>query len=102
MFFSTLHTLNSFKYIAIHARRTDFVNYCNDVPMEDCFPSIATYSRRIGEIQAELRERLGITPHHVVMLSDERDPVWWDSIREVGWYAPDHVAEDTANKYGGW
>src|SRR6266436_6447797 len=81
-----------FKYIAIHARRNDdFIAYCNGLPKEDCFPSIATYSRRIGEIQEETRGRLGITPQHVVVLSDERDPAWWDSIREVGWYAPDHV-----------
>ena len=92
-----------FKYIAIHARRAnDFTVYCNDVPKQDCFPSIATYSRRIGEIQEETRSRLGIIPQHVVMLSDEEDPAWWDSIREVGWYAPDHVAEDTVNRYGRW
>jgi hypothetical protein len=74
--------------------------YCNGVPKEDCFPSIATYQRRIGEIQEETRERLGVVPQHVVMLSDEEDPAWWDSIREVGWYSPDH--EDTVNKYGRW
>jgi len=92
-----------FKYIAIHARRAnDFIVYCNGVPKEDCFPSIATYQRRIREIQEETRERLGVVPQHVVMLSDEGDPAWWDSIREVGWYAPDHVAEDTLNKYGRW
>jgi len=88
-------------YIAIHARRAnDFIVYCNGVPKEDCFPSIATYQRRIGEIQEETRERLGVVPQHVVMLSDEEDPAWWDSIREVGWYSPDH--EDTVNKYGRW
>jgi len=90
-------------YIAIHARRAnDFIVYCNGQPKEDCFPSIATYQRRIGEIQEETRERLGIDPQHVVMLSDEEDPAWWESIREVGWYSPDHVAEDTVNKYGRW
>ena len=92
-----------FEYIAIHARRAnDFIVYCNGVSKEDCFPSIATYQRRIEEIQQETRERLGIFPQHVVMLSDEADPAWWDSIRAVGWYAPDHVAEDTVNKYGRW
>ncbi|KAF8506766.1 hypothetical protein F5888DRAFT_1896221 [Russula emetica] len=88
-------------YIAIHARRAnDFIVYCNGAPKEDCFPSIATYQRRIGEIQEETRERLGVVPQHVVMLSDEGDPAWWDSIREVGWYTPDHV--DMVNQYGKW
>lgn len=36
------------------------------------------------------------------MLSDETDPAWWDSIRMLGWYTTDHVAEDTVNKYGKW
>ncbi len=92
-----------FKYIAIHARRAnDFIVYCNGAPKEDCFPSIATYQRRIEEIQEETRERLGVVPQHVVMLSDEQDPAWWDSIHEVGWYAPDHIAEDTVNIHGRW
>lgn len=76
--------------------------YCNGESKEDCLPSIATYQRRIGEIQEETRERLGVVPQHVVMLSDERDPAWWDSLRAVGWYAPDHAAQDTVNKYGRW
>jgi hypothetical protein len=76
--------------------------YCGDVPREDCYPSIATYQRRIEEIQEETRERLGVVPQHVIMLSDESDPAWWDSIRKVGWYMVDHVAEDTVNKYGRW
>jgi hypothetical protein len=95
--------LISFKYIAIHARRAnDFIRYCNDAPKQDCFPSIATYQRRIEEIQEETRERLGLFPQHVLMLSDEEDPAWWDSIRAVGWYTIDHVAENTVNKYGRW
>ncbi|KAH9081712.1 hypothetical protein EDB83DRAFT_2539272 [Lactarius deliciosus] len=90
-------------YIAIHARRAnDFIVYCRDVPKEDCFPSIPTYRRRIAEIQEETRERLGVDPQHVIMLSDEADPAWWDSIRGEGWYTTDHVAEDTTNKYGKW
>ncbi|KAI9512517.1 hypothetical protein F5148DRAFT_1279638 [Russula earlei] len=88
-------------YIAIHARRAnDFIRYCNGQPKEDCFPSITTYQRRIEEMQTETRDRLGVVPQHVIMLSDEEDPAWWDSIRMVGWYTIDHVGEDTVNKYG--
>ena len=95
--------IKMFKYIAIHARRAnDFIVYCNGQPKEYCFPSIATYQRRIEEIQEETRERLGIVPQHVVMLSDEEDPAWWDSLREVGWYSPDHIAEETVDRYGRW
>ena len=94
--------LISFKYIAIHARHGDFVSFCNGVPREDCFTSVATYQRRIAEIQEETRERLGLDPQHVLILSDETDPAWWDSIRAAGWYTVDHVAEDTVNIYGRW
>jgi hypothetical protein len=71
--------------------------YCGDLSQDECFPTIATYQRRIKEIQDETRERLGIDPQHVIMLSDEPDPAWWDSIRMAGWYTIDHV--DTVNKY---
>jgi len=89
-------------YIAIHARHGDFVSFCNGVPREDCFTSVPTYQRRIAEIQEETRERLGLDPQHVLILSDETDPAWWDSVRAAGWYTVDHVAEDTVNIYGRW
>jgi len=88
-------------YIAIHARRDDFDGYCGDIPREDCFPSIPVYQRRISEIQEEVHERLGVVPRHVVMLSDEQDPIWWDSIRDAGWFTTSDVSEDAA-KYGRW
>ena len=54
------------------------------------------------DIQQEVRERLGVIPVHVVMLSDEEDPVWWDSIRAEGWYTTIDIAKDAADKYGTW
>ncbi|KAI0045214.1 hypothetical protein FA95DRAFT_1561351 [Auriscalpium vulgare] len=90
-------------YISIHARRAnDFAVYCGDVPRGDCFPTMNVYARRIADTQEELRARYGIVPEHVIMLSDEQDPAWWDAVRLMGWYTPDHVAEDTVNKYGRW
>ncbi|KAI0315253.1 hypothetical protein OF83DRAFT_366370 [Amylostereum chailletii] len=89
-------------YIAIHARRQDFGVYCNDRPKEECFTSFDVYTRRVAEIQQEVKERLGVEPHHVVMLSDEKDPAWWDTVRGMGWYSPDHDAEQTVDKYGKW
>jgi len=81
-------------YIAIHARRTDFVTYCGDLPRDDCFPSIAVYQRHVADIQREIRQRLGVVPRHVIMLSDEEDRAWWDLIRETGWYTTGGVVED--------
>ncbi|KAI0001684.1 hypothetical protein BJV77DRAFT_1063103 [Russula vinacea] len=71
-------------YIAIHARRAnDFIVYCNGVSKEDCFPSIATYQRRIEEIQQETRERLGIFPHTLSCSATRRIPL--GGIRFVRW-----------------
>jgi hypothetical protein len=78
--------LKLLQYIAIHARRNDFHWYCNNIPLEDCYPSIPVFKRRVREIQEEVRERHGVTPTHVIMLSDEQDSAWWDSIRNEGWY----------------
>jgi len=55
------------------------------------------------DIQQEVRERLGVIPVHVVMLSDEEEgSAWWDSIREQGWYTTLDIAKDAADKYGRW
>jgi len=89
-------------YIAIHARRADFGVYCGDVPRDDCFPSLTVFARRVAEIQEETRERLGVVPQHVLVLSDEQDPAWWDAVRLLGWYSVDHSSEETVAKYGRW
>ncbi|KAI0068090.1 hypothetical protein BV25DRAFT_1793181 [Artomyces pyxidatus] len=90
-------------YVAIHARRAnDFSVYCGDVPRADCFPTMNVYARRIAEVQEDTRARLGVVPEHVIMLSDERDPGFWDAVRTMGWYTPDHTAEDTVANYGRW
>ena len=53
-------------------------------------------------MQDEVQERYGYRPERVVMLSDEREPGWWDAVRLLGWYTPDHITEDTTAKYGRW
>ncbi|THH12795.1 hypothetical protein EW146_g7360 [Bondarzewia mesenterica] len=89
-------------YIGVHLRHGDFINYCGDVPKEDCFAPLSAVARRVMEIREEVRERHGYTPERVVVLSDEKDPAWWDAVRLLGWHTPDHAAEDTTAKYGRW
>ncbi|TFY82083.1 hypothetical protein EWM64_g1930 [Hericium alpestre] len=89
-------------YIAIHARRGDFVVYCGDVPQGDCFPSLTVFARRVAEIQDEVRQRHGVEVNHVLILSDESEPAWWTAVHMLGWYSVDHAAEDTVAKYGRW
>ncbi|ETW87012.1 hypothetical protein HETIRDRAFT_307790 [Heterobasidion irregulare TC 32-1] len=89
-------------YVGIHIRHGDFINYCGETPKEDCFASLSVVARRVQEVQDEVQERYGYRPERVVMLSDEREPGWWDAVRLLGWYTPDHIAEDTTAKYGRW
>ena len=89
------------KYITVHMRHGDFSNWCNDSPLEDCFPSMAVIDRRIKEVQEELSTKYpGMTVDHVVMTSDERDEAWWDLVKAQGWYRLDH--SNTAALYGRW
>jgi hypothetical protein len=44
---------------------------------------------------------MGVVPVHVIMLSDEQDPAWWDLIDNEGWYTTSFVELDTL-KHGKW
>ncbi|KAH9891311.1 hypothetical protein C8Q73DRAFT_651429 [Cubamyces lactineus] len=89
-------------FIAIHARRGDFLGWCGDVPKEDCFAPLGVFARRVREVQEEIRSRHGVYVHHVIMTGDEKDPLWWDAVEERGWLRIDHAGERTAEQYGNW
>ncbi|EIM92217.1 uncharacterized protein STEHIDRAFT_143645 [Stereum hirsutum FP-91666 SS1] len=90
-------------YIAIHARHGDFKNYCGDYSLEDCFASMDVYARRVAEIQEEAMERYGVVPEHVIVLSDEKDPVWWNQVRERGWYLVEsEITTDILETHNSW
>ncbi|KAG1838331.1 hypothetical protein C8R48DRAFT_666854 [Suillus tomentosus] len=89
-------------YISIHIRHGDFRNYCNDVPLDQCFASLPVIARRVAEVQEELRAQKGIEVTQVIMTSDERDPEWWSGVRALGWTWVDYTAERTEEIYGKW
>jgi len=88
-------------YITIHMRHGDFGNWCNGVPVEECFAPISVIARRVREIQEELAIKYpGMSVRNVIMTSDERDEGWWDLVKAQGWYRVDHSS--TAAQYGRW
>ncbi|KAF9654199.1 hypothetical protein BDM02DRAFT_3182029 [Thelephora ganbajun] len=88
-------------YITIHIRHGDFSNWCNGVPLEECFAPIPVIARRVREVQEELSIKYpGMNVKHVIMTSDERDEAWWDLVRAQGWCRIDHSS--TAAQYGRW
>ncbi|KAI0757700.1 hypothetical protein C8Q80DRAFT_1265570 [Daedaleopsis nitida] len=89
-------------FIAIHVRHGDFLDYCGDVPTKDCFAPLSTIARRVGEVRGELRERLGTKVQHVLMMSDEKDPAWWEDVQAYGWIAVDHKKLRTEEDHGNW
>ncbi|TCD65886.1 hypothetical protein EIP91_002046 [Steccherinum ochraceum] len=89
-------------HITIHARHGDFKDWCNEYDPQSCFASLTTFSRRVAEVQYELRERKGIKVEHVIVTSDEQDEKWWDQVKEMGWLRIDHDKEGTAERYGEW
>lgn len=61
------------------------------------------YARRVAEIQEEAMERYGVVPEHVIVLSDEKDPLWWDQVRERGWYLVEaEVTADILAAHNSW
>ncbi|OCH88822.1 hypothetical protein OBBRIDRAFT_836268 [Obba rivulosa] len=90
-------------FIAIHARRGDFANWCGEASRDTCFPPLSTFNHCVDEIRAELLGTRGIasdTPIPVVLTSDERDETWWGAVAEVGWLRVDHARERTVERYG--
>lgn len=82
-------------------RHGDFGNWCEGVPVEECFASIPVIARRVREVQEELSiKHSGMSVRHVIMTSDERDEAWWDLVKAQGWYRVDH--SNTAVQYGRW
>ncbi|KAI0641196.1 hypothetical protein C8Q79DRAFT_1003897 [Trametes meyenii] len=91
-------------FIAIHARRGDFLGWCGDVPKDDCFAPLGAFARRVREVQAEVRRRHGVyvPASRVVMTGDEKDARWWAAVEERGWRRLDHAGERTAERFGNW
>ena len=82
-------------------RHGDFGNWCQDIPKEDCFPSLPVINRRVQEVKDELAIKFpGMNVEHVIMTSDESDETWWKEVREFGWYTVDHST--TVELYGRW
>jgi len=88
------------RFISIHARRADFVNWCREVPQNECFATIPVIARRVKEVKDELLERKGLDVKHVIMTSDENDPEWWKEVSAQGWLQVDHT--NTTEIYGAW
>ncbi|KAJ7665222.1 hypothetical protein DFH06DRAFT_1323617 [Mycena polygramma] len=89
-------------FIAVHARRDDFQNWCGDFTPEECFPPLDVMTRRIEEVKAEIWRRKGIVVEYVIITSDERDKAWWNQVAEFGWKTPDHARLNTQEQYGIW
>ncbi|EAU89478.2 hypothetical protein CC1G_07704 [Coprinopsis cinerea okayama7 len=90
-------------WIAVHLRHGDFARICeNDhkTPLSECFAPLPVVARRVDEVKEELLQRKGISVEHVIMLSDETDPEWWEDVKKLGWYSVDH--SETVQLYGPW
>ncbi|KAJ6541871.1 hypothetical protein B0H19DRAFT_1175026 [Mycena capillaripes] len=89
-------------FVAVHARRDDFQDWCGDFTPEQCFPSLDVIARRVEEVKAEIWQRKGLIVNHVIITSDERNKGWWAQVDELGWRAPDHARLKTEERYGTW
>ncbi|KAF9923142.1 hypothetical protein FBU30_006764 [Linnemannia zychae] len=93
------------KYIAIHARRGDFAQYCRDnfkgPKMIHCLPSTEDFAARIDVIQARLNPTgslKGILP--VFVATNERRPEELKKFADLGWSYLDHDLMGTVDRLG--
>ncbi|TFK30925.1 hypothetical protein FA15DRAFT_662992 [Coprinopsis marcescibilis] len=87
-------------WISIHVRHGDFADWCQEVPVSDCFAPLSVIARRVDEVKQELLDTKGIAVDHVIMTSDEKDPGWWEDVRARGWLQVDH--SNTVKQHGPW
>ncbi|KAJ3515420.1 hypothetical protein NLJ89_g1772 [Agrocybe chaxingu] len=90
-------------FIAVHMRRGDFGHQCRDGRKpEECFVPLEEYSKAVETIQHELREKKAMDVEHVVLMSDEKDPKFWEETKKLGWAHFDHEQEKTVQKCSEW
>lgn len=90
-------------FIAVHVRHGDFKGSCwaTDV-IKECYADLAAFTRRVEEVQEELREKLGLDVIHIIISTDEKDEEFWEEIDYLGWGYVDHEQEGTMKRYGEW
>ncbi|KZT51347.1 hypothetical protein CALCODRAFT_503652 [Calocera cornea HHB12733] len=90
-------------FISVHARRGDFGDKCKFFGKNGtaCLPSLNQLRRRIGEVQTKLLQK-GVSTDRVLITSDEKDPQWWEDIRQAGYTWIDHAQARTDALYGEW
>lgn len=98
--------MNLTQIISVHVRHGDFIfdsNLCGaDIPPEKCFAPLSAWHDAVEEVRADLLKQKGVDAKHVVVTSDETDPVWWAEVASFGWTAVNHTMLRTEEKYNVW
>ncbi|KAG0336608.1 hypothetical protein BG004_007968, partial [Podila humilis] len=98
------------RYIAIHARRGDFFNYCSGSfpgpKFVHCFPSTEELAARVDRVQTRLSPAVEGTTSTmgkllpVFVATNERRPEELKKFAQLGWRYLDHDEMGTADKLG--
>ncbi|KAF8160716.1 hypothetical protein B0H34DRAFT_697820 [Crassisporium funariophilum] len=89
-------------FIAVHVRRGDFANFCSEDSNTDCLPPLSVYEERVEDVKTELMSKLGLVPENVLLMSDEKSPLFWEEVRSMGWLHINHTQERTIERFGEW
>ncbi|KAF9158212.1 hypothetical protein DFQ26_007877 [Actinomortierella ambigua] len=99
---SELYATQPISFISIHARRDDFIDYCQSHftldRMHTCLPSTEHLAATLSRLQA----RNPLLRHLPVLVStNERRPEELAKFRSLGWHVVDHVRLQSEDKLGG-
>ena len=103
----------------MHIRRGDFGRNCKD--SDKCYTPLAKFKKGVDGMLKQLLEKKNIDIKKVILMSgtfrfpsskhllfltkftkDEKDPKFWEEVREMGWVHFDHEKEATLERYGEW
>ncbi|KAG9006312.1 hypothetical protein FRB93_008801 [Tulasnella sp. JGI-2019a] len=80
------------RFIAIHIRRGDFQGHCGGQSLKTCFAPLSIVAEHVDRVRQQLITRsspwAGASAfRHVLVTSDEQDPLFWAEVRGLGWSA---------------
>lgn len=74
---------STWQFVTVHIRRGDFAKSCGTTGSKDCLATIATYKQAVHRVRAQVLDDAGTYARAVVVTTDEKDPVYLESLRKV-------------------
>ena len=70
-------------FVSMRIRHRDFDRYC--WKGERYFAPLSTLVDYVQRVREETTQKTNIVLQKILVTSDEKDPAWWEGIKDLGW-----------------